>query len=379
MQLRFQNQQEREAFIVLSSINGIGRKTLKNLILTRIKTGISFGKILGKKLPFVYGKCLKKIQIDSIKNLILEQNIYSIIEHLKSDTILAITIFDSNYPRWLKETDDPPLVFYYRGDVGLLQSENWIAMVGTRRMTAYGNQSASYLAREFVTFGWGIVSGGMYGVDTASHQACIEAGGKTIAVLGYGFGAKVSRSAMELEKIILSSGGGLISEYTPGTPSRAGNFPVRNRIVAGLSQAVVVVEASEKSGSHITAQCGLDAGRIVGAVPGPITNPYSQGTKALINQGALCVSSAKDVLTELNCFAIDGVGKDPTSSASPDIPFSEKSLEKEIYDMLRTAPSSTDELNNQIKKPFSELMAGLTNLEISGMIVKTDTMWRIVL
>jgi len=375
---KFKNDQERNSFITLSSIVGIGRKTLSDLIFIRIKTGISFGQILGLKIPSIYRKCLTESQINSINIFLNEQKVYSFIEQLKTESITAITIFDPIYPRLLKESDDPPLVFYYRGDLDLLKSEKWIAMVGTRRMTAYGSQAARYLASEFVALGWGIVSGCMYGIDTASHQACLDAGGKTIGVLGYGFGFKSSRSAAELEAQIISGGGGLISEFAPGTPAQAGHFPLRNRIVAGLCQAVIVVEAAQKSGSHITAQCGLDAGRVVGAVPGPITSPYSRGTKSLINQGAVCIGCAADVLQELNYFEADQQIAGHISQTS-DLPFAKKSLESEIYDMLRTAPCSTQAVAGQVTKSFSEVMASLTNLEVAGLIDRTDTMWRIVL
>lgn len=388
---QFKNKREREAFIVLSSVIGVGRKTLNKLILARIKVKVSFGQILGRTIPLVYKNYLNNNQINSIKKLVFECNVYSFISSLKNQQISVVTIFDDAYPKLLKESDDPPLVFYYRGKLDLLKSSNWIAMVGTRRMTAYGVQATRYLVAEFVNLGWGIVSGCMYGIDTESHQACMDAGGATLGVLGYGFGFKSSSSARQLEEKIIDKGGGLISEFPPGTPAQAGFFPLRNRIVAGLSQAVIVVEAAEKSGSHITAQCGLDAGRVVGAVPGPITSPYSQGTRALINQGAVCVSRASDVLIELgvspgtelssgsNTTNIPAGQFATTVQTQPNLPFSQNSLEFQIYGMLRTAPCNTQTIIDLTAKTFSEVMSSLTNLEVAGLVDCADTMWKVIL
>jgi DNA processing protein len=378
---KFHDEAERWTFILISGVVGLGRRTLSRLINTRIQTQISFGEILGKSIPDSYKNQLNNLQIDGIKSLIKEQNISSFKKHLDQQQIIAITIFDHDYPKLLKESDDPPLVFYYSGDPQLLIRDRWIAIVGTRKMTRYGQQSTQMIVRELVRHNWGIVSGGMYGVDAAAHQACLESGGKTIAILGYGLGYKTSYSAKSLEEKILNAGGGLISEFLPNTPSQASHFPLRNRIVAGLSQAVVVVEAAEKSGSHITAQCGLDYGRVVAAVPGPITSPYSQGTKDLLNQGAVCVSSAADILTEINGSSLTQDTKLGGESIenSQNFQYSAKSLEKEIYDMLRTHPCTTQDVVKQISKPLDQIMVALSNLEMSELIDRTDTMWGIIL
>lgn len=377
----FFSQRERAEFIALSMVIGIGRTTLRRLIYLRIKHELSFAQVLGARSlhNFEFAN-IKKFDFLT-KNSNIDHLIDSNFSLIQRAGVQPITYFDSLYPELLKTTADPPMVLFYKGDSQLLKTNRWLAVVGSRRMTPYGNQATDFLVGEIVERKWGIVSGAMYGIDQAAHQSCIKNGGKTIGVLGFGHNAKVSVSTRRLLEQILDSGGGLISEFSPHTPAQAGHFPLRNRIVAGMSHGVVVIEAAAKSGSHITAQCALDEGRLVGAVPGPIMSAYSEGTKFLIKQGALCVSSAADIFSELEpCIEL----KTETSSLRKNIKktrmsLTDNSLERKIYDMLLAQPSTISNLSSGLSISVAKIAATLTKMEIEGLIVRADTMWRIVL
>lgn len=174
-----------------------------------------------------------------------------------------------------------------------------VAVVGARNMTAYGEQVTSALAGGLSRCGATIVSGFMYGVDCAAHRAALENNGTTVGVLGYGHDFVYPENQKELMQEWLEQGMTFVSPFAPSVAPRRGNFPARNRVVASMSHAVVVTEAAEKSGSLITASYAAQEGHVVCAVPGPITNPYTRGTRELINQGAALVAGAEEVLLEI--------------------------------------------------------------------------------
>ena len=208
-------------------------------------------------------------------------------------------IGSKQYPALLRQIPDPPQKLYR---VGPLPDPTLptIAVVGTRHVTDYGKQVTWELTTQLVRFGFVIVSGFMYGVDAVAHEACIEAGGKTIAVLGYGLEAPFFPSSHALlARKVLASGGCLLSEFEPHQGARPQNFPKRNRIVSGLSLGVLVTEAAIKSGSLITARLAGEQGRELFAVPGPMNSPYSEGTKILVNMGAKLVTNIDDIVEEL--------------------------------------------------------------------------------
>ncbi len=176
-----------------------------------------------------------------------------------------------------------------------------IAIVGTRQITPYGRYVTQQFTKELVAAGFVIVSGFMYGVDAVAHETCIDNGGKTIAVLGYGLDAPYyPRSHALLAKKLLAHGSCLVSEYAPHVHAHASHFPRRNRIVSGLSLGVLVTEAAVRSGTMITARLAAEQGREVFAVPGPFDSLYSEGTKELVNQGAKLVTSIHDIVDELH-------------------------------------------------------------------------------
>ncbi len=214
--------------------------------------------------------------------------------------IKTANINDDLYPEILKKIPDPPKILYFRGK--LLENETCLGIVGTRRASDYGKEIAFSIARDLAEAGLTIVSGMARGIDTMAHKGALEAGGRTIAVLGTGLDEKsiYPQENLKLAKKILKSGGCLISEYPPGTRGTNFTFPQRNRIISGISLGVLVVEAKLKSGALITANWAKKQERKVFAVPGPLHSKNSQGPHFLIKKEAKLVENADDILAELN-------------------------------------------------------------------------------
>lgn len=212
--------------------------------------------------------------------------------------IEIILMEDQEYPSLLKEIYDPPALLYMKGS--LQNFSTGIAVVGARRCSSYGKNIAETFSRELAKAGITIISGGARGIDTCAHRGALETG-STIAVLGNGVDIVYPPENKPLFSQIIEKGA-LLSEYAPGTPPLAGNFPARNRLISGLSQGILVVEAAEKSGSLITANLALEQNREIFSVPGSIFSELSKGTHKLIQQGAKLASSSQDVLEELGVF-----------------------------------------------------------------------------
>jgi DNA processing protein len=211
---------------------------------------------------------------------------------------------EENYPKLLKEIEGRPPVLYVKvrqiRPAGQIFQKKAVAVVGTRKVTSYGRQVTEVIVKGLVASGLVVVSGLARGVDGVAHQATINNGGITIAVLGSGLDLIYPPEHKKLAEKIVESGGAIVSEFPLGAQTVPGNFPARNRIISGLSLGVVITEAAENSGSLITASCAADQGREVFAVPGPITSPLAAGTAELIKKGAKLVSGVEDILEELN-------------------------------------------------------------------------------
>lgn len=221
-------------------------------------------------------------------------------QKLKKLDICAITLFEEDYPQLLSEISDPPFVIYVRGNIpDKKELKKSVAVVGTRKITNYGMHVTRRIAAGLSKEGFIVVSGMAYGVDTVAHEAAIEAGGKTIAVLGCGVNVIHPISNSNLYWKIVKSAGAVISEYPPGRYADRSYFPLRNRIISGLSLGVVVCEGAINSGSMITARYAAEQGREVFAVPGPITSPLSFGPMKLIKDGAKIIQNAQDIIEEL--------------------------------------------------------------------------------
>jgi len=280
-------------------------------------------------------------------------------EQIAAQGIQVLTWEDEAYPACLKEIDQPPPILYLRGELTI--EDSWaVAVVGTRRVTAYGRQVteelASYLAQNGVT----VVSGLARGVDAIAHQAALKAGGRTLAVMGNGVDRIYPPEHRALAEQILASGA-LLSDYAPGTPPEGANFPPRNRLISGLSLAVVVVEAGETSGALITAQFAVDQGREVFAVPGNILAPQSKGTNRLIQQGAHPLLSARDVLEALNLTRVS-----EQRLVRRALPADE--VETQVLNVLAREPLHVDEIRNQTGLPIERVSATLVMMELKGMV-----------
>ena len=283
---------------------------------------------------------------------------------------------DAYYPGRLKEIYDPPLVLYVRGDPEVLTRPG-IAMVGTRHPTPYGSGMAERLACDLAGQGLVIISGMARGVDTASHRGAITAKGKTVAVLGTGADVIYPKENSRLAEQILALGGCLISEFAMGTFAAPQNFPIRNRILSGMSVGVVVVEAAEYSGTRITARCALEQNRDVFAVPGNVTNKNSWGPNTLIKQGAKLVATWEDVWEDLPPevkLALTPPPSPESGGVSSASLFPDEGLpphEKWILSLLKADEAThIDELVEQLENEMSssEIFAALFELELTGKV-----------
>jgi DNA processing protein len=291
-----------------------------------------------------------------------------------------LTAQDPEYPGRLLEIYDPPAVLWVRGDVGLL-SKAGIAVVGTRAPSAYGAGMAELLSRDLANRGLVILSGMARGVDSAAHKGALDAGGKTVAVWGTGLDVVYPKENKKLAESIILSGGTIVTEYPMGTFPAPQNFPIRNRILSGLSVGVLVVEAAEYSGTRITARCAMEQNRDVYAVPGNVTNKGSWGPHTLIKQGAKLTATWEDVWEDLPSEVrqgLDGRGTDPAANESKASGaaslFAEQPMganERLLYNRLRHDEAlQLDELMEQMENELApaEIFTALFELELSGKV-----------
>jgi DNA processing protein len=293
-----------------------------------------------------------------------------IMDRIQSEHIQILTWLDEKYPQRLREIEQPPPVLYILGE--LCPEDAWaVAIVGTRRVTAYGRQVTEELASFLAANGVTVVSGLARGVDSIAHQAALQAGGRTLAVLGSGVDKIYPPENRKLAERIASHGA-VLSDYVPGTPPESSNFPPRNRIIAGLAMAVVVIEAGETSGALITAEFAAEQGREVFAVPGNILAPQSKGTNKLIQQGALPLLSASDIMQTLNLSQIGH-----QKAARKALPADE--IEESLMNTLGDEPLHVDEVCQQTGLAVEKVSAALVLMELKGMVRQVGTMHYVVL
>ncbi len=269
----------------------------------------------------------------------------------------VIVLGDEAYPTLLQEIIDPPLALHFRGDASLL-ARPALAIVGSRRASPYGINAAEQLARQLAGAGIVIVSGGARGIDAAAHHAALEAGGATIAVLGTGIDVVYPPSNRRLFQRI-EERGLIVSEFPPRTPPKPENFPIRNRVISGLTRGTVIVEATGRSGSLITARMAAEQGRDVFAVPGSIFSAGSEGTHRLVQYGAKLVHDANDVLEELPGGLRAAVG----SSEEPESPL------KEVLAVLsKDDGAHVDTVAAKVGRTPALVAESLLQLELEGWI-----------
>lgn len=269
---------------------------------------------------------------------------------------------DKYYPKRLENIDAPPIGLFIKGNKNLLTESKMIAVVGARKITSYGRQVTENLVNELCSAGLVIISGMALGVDGVAHKSAIGSG-STIAVLGCGVDCPYPRENEKLYEEILDSGGLIISEYPLGMSANRGTFPARNRIIAGLSLAVLITEAAEDSGSLITASNAVSQGKTVFAVPGPISSRMSNGTAKLIKEGAALVSSANDILDLLKVRGKSGKVK------SRDQRFGNlNKYEQRLLEVLENEERTIDEISKLTKIPIAKLSTILSEMELRGLI-----------
>ena len=291
--------------------------------------------------------------------------------------VTIVTREDEGYPSLLREIYDPPLCLYVRGELeALSQPRTCIAIVGSRRTTAYGVRMAEHLATGAAVAGWTVVSGLAQGIDTAAHEAALHAGGRTVAILGSGLGRLYPQANVKLARRI-SESGALVSEFPMQFPPSRNSFPMRNRIISGMTVGTLVVEAGARSGSLITASQALEQGRQVFAVPGRADSPQSKGCHGLIKDGAKLVETFGDVLEEFTALPGMGVRAAPpettggtagtAESAGADLQLSD--VERKIMAFVHAeGETDIDGLVVGVDEPAAKVMGALVTLEMRRLI-----------
>ncbi|MCM8800941.1 MAG: DNA-processing protein DprA [Candidatus Omnitrophica bacterium] len=350
---------EKEALIMLNLAGNLGTIRLKKLLDYFDKPQKILNASLEKLVSFsgIGEGFAQRISALKEKDLTYELNL------AKKLGIKITTLMDEDYPQNLRNIADPPLVLYIKGKIE--EKDNLgLAIVGTRRPTFYGISSAEKFAYALAKKGFTIISGIARGIDTVAHRGALKAKGRTLAVMGSGF---LHIYPPENKGLIneISESGAVISEFPLNTLPLKQNFPCRNRIISGLSLAVLVIEAGQNSGALITADFALEQGREVFALPGKIDSFNSFGTNELIKQGARLVSSVEDILEEFGFSGIISQNKDNSNkSLRPELTLEEKI----IYDLIAEEPVSLEEIVEKTDLELSWVLRIILELEMKGLI-----------
>lgn len=292
----------------------------------------------------------------------------SYLKSLEKSKVDFCTQIDDFYPENLKQIDKAPAVLFYRGKIDKLNTappNTRLAVVGSRKVTPYGRQVTEFIVKDLADAGCLIISGLALGVDAIAHKTTIENAGITAAVLGNGAEQCYPRENMLIYNSILESGGVIVSEYPPNTTPNRGTFPSRNRIIAGLSDAVIVTEGTQDSGSLITAADARAQGKKVFAIPGPITSTYSKGPNSLISEGAVPIMSAGDILKNLSISNNNQKILKQIKGGSKE--------EQLIIDMLMTRNMHVNEIVKTVKLPVSKINIILSLMEMKGIVKSSGT------
>ncbi|KUJ96305.1 MAG: processing protein [Desulfonauticus sp.] len=348
------------AFLVLREIKGVGPARIKRIVLD-YKSPYLFLEEARKDV-----KLLSKLGINSLELDGCWQKATSLVEEILKKNVSYLLFTDDNYPSLLREISTPPPLLFYKGRLSLLQKTK-VALVGARRCTAYGLKMAEELASTLSAAGICVVSGLAVGIDARAHSFALRGEGKSIGVLGCGLDVVYPRQNKTLFEQMQEQGL-LLSEFLPSTEPEPQNFPLRNRIISGLSLGVVVVEAAKKSGSLITAQFALEQNREVFAVPGTCKMNSFAGCNALIQQGAYLIQEPEDVLEMLGLETKGSFSEPKTTSGD----FSDLSVEeKQILTLLQENQEMHLE-DIQQALPFSSALLNsmLLQLEVKGLITR---------
>ena len=358
------NKNTPQFWIALNSVKGLGPVKIKALI-EKYKTAASAFERLSEELPALAGN------IPAIDKKALLEQAQKQLDRARELDVRIFTLADEDYPLHLKEIYAPPPVLFVKGSSEVFKKHS-IAIVGTRRYTAYGKSATILLVKELVRKRLVIVSGLAQGIDTIAHQTCLENKGETIAVLGCGIDTCYPKENEQLSRRIMCAGA-VVSEFPLGTQPESFNFPRRNRIISGLSAGVVVIEAPVKSGSLITANYALQQGRDVFAVPGSIFSAGSTGPFNLIKDGAIPVMSADDIVDNIQVISHAGITGALKAFPGPEgamkMPIEVlSSSERKVYDGIAESPLRIDAIAEKTGKTISEMFDLLLSLELKGFI-----------
>jgi DNA processing protein len=353
----------REAFIALNMIEGVGPVRVRTLLE-------HFGdapKILAaSKSELLRVRNIGEEVAESISNWEKSVDLAGELKRISEFGCHVLISSDENYPALLREIYDPPIVLYVKGEL-TAKDKNSVAMVGSRQTTHYGIETARKLAYQLAYTGVTVVSGGARGIDTAAHQGALSAKGRTIAVLGTGINLVFPTENAELFERITANGA-VITQFPFNRPADKQSFPIRNRIVAGMTLGTVVVEANLTSGALITANMAVEAGRQIFAVPGRIDSPRSKGCHDLIKKGAKLCEGVEDILSEFE-YLFPTSNRPPSPGQTGVLPALELSEnEKLVYDALSDEELSTDEVIRKTGLPSSAVSVALFSLEMKRAV-----------
>ncbi|MGZ5552463.1 MAG: DNA-processing protein DprA [Chthoniobacterales bacterium] len=350
-----------EACIALNMLPTMGPVRLRKLLQV-FETPEKILSARGSALRAVEGIGLEVAeQITSWENIV---DLPAELQRIRDFGAEVITAESPMYPRQLREIHAPPIVLYVWGEL-TERDQHAIGVIGSRRTTHYGTESAKKLSYQLAYAGLTVISGLARGIDTAAHQGALAAKGRTIAVIGSGLTNLYPPENAALAEKIRSGNGAIISEFSMEIEPDRQTFPMRNRIISGWSHGILVVEAGQNSGALITASQALEQGRAVYAVPGHINAPSAQGSNRLIQQGAKLVMDASDILDDLNIL-LPEAKPSPAAAVRPLPEMSEE--ERRVYDAIESNETSIDDISTKSDLPSSTVSSTLLRLELKRLV-----------
>jgi DNA processing protein len=362
LQLSVSSRHVNAPWLALARVKGLGAVSFKKLTTRFVDPTAAFSAAL-TELEQVEG--LHRDAIDGIVAFSDWAEIDEEIERARDAGIAIVPFTNPNYPARLRTIADPPPFLYVKGNI-LTDDDKAVAIVGSRSASEYGRRVARDLARGLVSLGFTVVSGMARGIDGSAHESALQAGGRTIAVLGSGVERAYPAEHETLYRRI-GENGAVLSELPIGTRPLAFNFPARNRLISGLSLGVVVVEATEKSGSLITATLAVEQGREVFAVPGEVGSSRSRGAHRLIRQGAKLVESVDDIIEEIAPQLLDRTGS-ATQRAPRVLPQNAGDATRTIFALLQENTLQVDQVIERTGMSAAQVLETLLDLELQGLL-----------
>jgi DNA processing protein len=362
LQLSVSSRHVNAPWLALARVKGLGAVSFKKLTTRFVDPTAAFSAAL-TELEQVEG--LHRDAIDGIVAFSDWAEIDEEIERARDAGIAIVPFTNPNYPARLRTIADPPPFLYVKGNI-LTDDDKAVAIVGSRSASEYGRRVARDLARGLASLGFTVVSGMARGIDASAHESALQAGGRTIAVLGSGVERAYPAEHETLYRRI-GENGAVLSELPIGTRPLAFNFPARNRLISGLSLGVVVVEATEKSGSLITATLAVEQGREVFAVPGEVGSSRSRGAHRLIRQGAKLVESVDDIIEEIAPQLLDRTGS-ATQRAPRVLPQNAGDATRTIFALLQENTLQVDQVIERTGMSAAQVLETLLDLELQGLL-----------